>query len=257
MVTIFAAKRVVALSVVVSLTMVLAACAVSRAFTRGMAAARAGDWDAAVEYYRQALQDDPDRADYKIALERATFAAAAMHADRARKAEEEGRLEEALREYRRASELDPSNRQVAAKAAELERTIRERIEAARPRPEIERCAKRPARLPAEPLLNPDHAARARALQQRQRPRHPELHRRVDRHQRHLRSRFHGPTDHDQRRGVTLEQALQQIMLANQMFYKVLNERTILVINDTDGQAHAVRRAGGPHVLPVARRRAPR
>ena len=32
-------------------------------------------------------------------------------------------------------------------------------------------------------------------------------------------------------GVTLEQALNQITLANQLFYKVLNQRTIMVIND--------------------------
>ena len=34
---------------------------------RGEQAAHQGDWDQAVEYYRQAVQDDPDRADYKIA----------------------------------------------------------------------------------------------------------------------------------------------------------------------------------------------
>ena len=32
-------------------------------------------------------------------------------------------------------------------------------------------------------------------------------------------------------GVSLEQALQQIMIANQLFYKVLNERTIIVAAD--------------------------
>ena len=32
-------------------------------------------------------------------------------------------------------------------------------------------------------------------------------------------------------GVTLEQALQQMLSANPLFYKVLNERTILVIPD--------------------------
>ena len=31
--------------------------------------------------------------------------------------------------------------------------------------------------------------------------------------------------------MTLEQALQQIMIANQLFYKVLNERTIIVAAD--------------------------
>src|SRR5882762_10820347 len=32
-------------------------------------------------------------------------------------------------------------------------------------------------------------------------------------------------------GVTLEQALNQILSANQLFYKVVNQRTILVIAD--------------------------
>jgi general secretion pathway protein D len=232
MVTIFAAKRVVALSVIVSLTMVLAACAVSRAYSRGMAAARAGDWDAAVEYYRQALQDDPDRAEYKVEYERATFAAAAMHADRAKKAEDEGRLEEALREYRRSSDLDPSNRHIAAKAAELERTIRERVEAARPRPQIEKLREEAGKTAAEPLLNPTsplgpvrfNNANARDV-----------------------LNFIGEStginvifDRDftdrpvtiNEDGGTLEGVLQRLMITNQMFYKVLNERTILVINDT-------------------------
>ena len=225
-------KRVVALSVVVSLTIALAACAVSRSFSRGEVAARAGDWDAAVDYYRQAVQDDPDRAEYKIALERATFAAAATHADRARKAEEEGRLEEALREYRRSSDLDASNRQVAAKASELERTIREQIEAARPRPQIERLREEARKVGAEPLLNPTA------------PLGP-----VRFNNANVRDvlNFIGEStginvifdrDFQDRQvtinedGGTLEGVLQRLMLTNQMFYKVLNERTILVINDT-------------------------
>jgi type II secretory pathway component HofQ len=220
------------LSVVVMVAVVLAGCAASRAFTRGERAARQGDWDTAVEYYRQAVQDDPDRAEYKIAYERATFAAAAAHADRARKAEEEGRLEEALREYRRASELDSSNRQVAAKAGEIERTLRDRLEASRPRPQIEKLREEARRSSPEPLLSPTS------------PLGP--------------VRFENASARDvlnfigestginvlfdrefPDRGisidvenVTLEEALQQIMVTNQMFYKVLNERTILVAQDT-------------------------
>ena len=83
-------------SLVVLLAVMLAACGASRAFSRGERAQRAGDLDSAVEYYRQAVLDNPDRAEYKIALERATFAAATAHGDRARKAEEEGRLDDAL-----------------------------------------------------------------------------------------------------------------------------------------------------------------
>jgi Flp pilus assembly secretin CpaC len=224
--------RLLKLTVVVGVAIVLAGCAASRAFTRGERAARQGDWDTAVEYYRQAVQDDPDRAEYKIAYERATFAAAAAHADRGRKAEEEGRLDEALREYRRASELDASNRQVAAKAGEIERILRERLDASRPRPQIDKLREEARKATPEPLLSPTS------------PLGP--------------VRFENASARDvlnfigestginvlfdrefpdraisiDVENVTLEEALQQIMISNQMFYKVLNERTILVAQDT-------------------------
>jgi general secretion pathway protein D len=218
--------------VIVMLAVMLTACGASRAFSRGERAARAGDWDAAVEYFRTAAQENPDRGEYKIALERATFVAASMHTDRARKAEEEGRTEDALREYRRAAELDPSNRQVATKAADLERTIRERIEATRPQPEIDRLREQARRLSPEPVLSPTQ------------PLGP-----VRFNNASIRDvlTFMGEQtginvtfdrDFPDRQisinleGVTLEQALQQIMLTNQLFYKVLNERTIVVAQDT-------------------------
>ena len=224
--------RVLKLALVAGIAVLLVGCAASRAFVRGENAARVGDWDAAVEYYRQAIQDDPDRAEYKIAYERATFAAAAQHADRGRKAEQEGRLDEALREYRRATELDSSNRQVAAKVGEIERALRERLDAQRPRPEIERLREEARKVAAEPLLSPTtplgpvrfENANARDV-----------------------LNFIGEStgisvlyDRDfadrpitiNVENVTLEEALQQIMLTNGWFYKVVNEHTILVAQDT-------------------------
>src|SRR6185503_4631387 len=120
------------------ITGLIAGCASGRSYNRGQEASRAGDWEAAVGFYRQAMQNDPDRPDYKIALERAMVAAAAMYAERARQFEESGQLEEALRAYRKAQEFEPSNRQLSAKAAQIERTLRDRLEAANPRPEIEK-----------------------------------------------------------------------------------------------------------------------
>ncbi len=225
-------RQVLRISVIVMLAAALTACAVSRAFTRGEVASRAGDWDAAVEYYRQAVQDDPDRAEYKIALERATFAAAASHSDRARKAEEAGQLDEALREYRRAAELDPSNRQVAAKAGELERTIRERIEAARPRPQIEKLREEARRVSPEPLLTPTSPlGPVRFSQANARDVLNFIGESTGINVIFDRDFVDRPITIDVE-GVTLEEALQQIMVTNQMFYKVLNDRTILVINDT-------------------------
>src|ERR1051325_7392712 len=123
---------------VVMVALLAAGCATGRAFARAEAAGKAGDWEAAVSFYRQALQNDPDRPDYKIALERAMVAAAAMYAERGRQFEDAGQLEEALRAYRKAQEFEPSNRQLSSKAATVERTLRDRLEAAQPRPDIDR-----------------------------------------------------------------------------------------------------------------------
>jgi type II secretory pathway component GspD/PulD (secretin) len=209
----------------------VAGCGAGRAFGRAESAARAGDWDAAVGYYRQAVQENPSRVEYQIALERAMINASVRHLDQARVLEARGQLEDALREYRRASEYDPSNRQIAAKALEMERRLRDLAEASRPQPTIQQLQQAVRQSP-EPLLNPasrdpidvvfnnaslrdilnsmgmsaginvtferDYADRAYSVQMR---------------------------------GVTFEQALNQILAANQLFYKVINERTIMVIPD--------------------------
>ena len=179
---------------------------------------------------------------------------AACTSTRGREAEEEGQLEEALREYRKALEFEPSNRQVAAKAAEIERILRDRIEAARPRPEIEKTAR--AGPPAVGRADPQSASREPLASASTTPALRDVLNFIgdatginvtfDRD-------FQDRTITLTLEGVTLEQALQQIMIANQLFYKVLNERTILVAATSTAEAHAVRRAGGPDVLPVARR----
>src|SRR5215510_15908650 len=110
-------RRVLGGIATVAVVCLVAGCASGRAYGRGQDASRAGDWEAAVGFYRQALQDDPDRPDYKIALERAMVAAAAMYSERGRQFEEAGQLEEALRAYRKAQEFEPSNRQLSGKAA--------------------------------------------------------------------------------------------------------------------------------------------
>ena len=105
-----------AIVVLVTLT---AGCAARSAYSRGDAAARAGDWDAAVEQYRRALQEDPQNVQYRIAYERANLSAAGIHIDAARLAEARGQLDQALMEFRRASEYDPANRAIAGKVLDL------------------------------------------------------------------------------------------------------------------------------------------
>ncbi|MGD9905589.1 MAG: hypothetical protein AB7U83_19125 [Vicinamibacterales bacterium] len=225
-------RRVQGVLVVALAAALAVGCGASRAYRSGQRAANAQQWDEAVEYYRQALQGSPDKPEYKIALERAMQSAAGFHVQRARAFEAEGRLDEALREYRKASEFDPSNRSVASRAAELDRELRERLEAARPRPPIEQMREQARRNAQEPVLNPTSNEP-------------------------LNLRFAGASLRDvlnfigsstginvtydrdfqdrsvtvQLEAVTLDQALQQLMLSNQIFYKVLNERTIIVATD--------------------------
>jgi len=216
----------------VAMAALLAGCATGRAFSRGEASAQAGDWESAVGFYRQALQDDPDRPDYKIALERAMVKASEMFVERGKQLEASGQLEAALRDYRKAQEFEPSNRQLAARAADIERILRDRLEAASGRPELEKM-RAAARRSVEPVLSPTNPE-------------PLLVNFVNTSLRDILtfignySGINVTFDRDfQDRSITLkledvslEQALQQIMIANQLFYKVLNQRTIIVATDS-------------------------
>lgn len=214
------------------LTALASGCAAGRAFRRGQEAARSGDWDQAVTHYTKAVQEDPEKAEYKISLERAMQTASRQHISNARDFESKDQLDAALIEYRRAVELDATNRLAASRAAELERLIRERVEAARPKSPMAKLQEQARAQATLPLLNPGS-------------REP------------LTVSFNGSLkdffnwigtnsginitfDQNyqdrgytvQLDGVTLEQALQQTMTANQLFYKVINQRTIMVIPDT-------------------------
>jgi len=216
---------------VAAIAVLLAGCGAGRAYGRGESAARAGDWDAAVEHYRRAVQEDPDRVDYQIALERAMLAASALHLDQARVLEVRGQLEDALREYRRASQYDPSNRQIAGKVNEMERRIRDLAEAQRPAPTIQQL-QQAARQNPEPLLNPasrdpiDVVFNNASLRDILNSMGMSAGINVT-FERDYQDRSYTI----QLRGVTFEQALNQILAANQLFYKVINERTIMVIPD--------------------------
>ena len=223
--------RICRLATIVVIAAVLSGCAAGRAFRRGDSAARAGDWDAAVEQYRRAVQNDPDKPEYKIALERAMINASVGHLDQARVLEARGQLEDALREYRRASELDPPNRQIAGKVNEMERRIRDQAEAQAQRPTITQLREAARNAGPAPLFNLTTPLPAIRFQNNS-----------------LREILNSigqaaginitydPTFADhvysvQLDNATLQEALNQIMQANQLFYKVMNPKTILVAPD--------------------------
>ena len=220
------------LMLILILAVVAAGCAGGRAFRRGQDAARGGDWDSAVKFFTQAVQENPDKPEYKIALERAMQSASQEHISRARQLEQSDQLDAALAEYRKALENDASNRLAAARASELERIIRDRLEAARPKPRIETLREQVARA-QRPLLDPSSKVPLKVsfgpsnLRDILRTIGEMAGINVTFDQTMSDRTYSVSLD-----GVTLEQALQQIMTANQKFYKVLDPRTIIVVDDT-------------------------
>ena len=231
-------RRLKRLSILAAVLVIATGCAAGKAFRQGNAAVKSGDLDQAVAYYRTAVQSSPDNPNFKIALERAQLAASRSHFEKAKQFEEAGQLEAARGEYKLASEYDPANRQAEAKVVGLEQTIRARIEAERPRPAIEQMRERARAQSAEPLLNPasreplrlsfrnanirdiiDALGSTSGINITYDPQVPQTAASV------------------QLDGVTLEQALQQIMSVNQLSYKVTSERGILVFPD-NAQKHA-------------------
>ncbi len=224
----YAYLRIAALIVIASLA---AGCAAGRAFGRGEDAARAGDWETAVDHYRRAVDKDPTNAEYRIAYERAMISASQVHLDAARIAEARGQTEDALREYRRASELDPPNRQLAGKVVELERTLRDQIEAARPRNSVQQMREQARQEGPPGLFNMNTVMAPLVFNQASLrdifgsiAKSTNINIIFD-------STFQDRVYTTTLNGVTLGEALNSIVTANQLFYKVQDARTVLIIPD--------------------------
>ncbi len=210
----------------------LTSCAAGKAFQRGEERALVGDWDSAVTYYRQALQAKPNQPEYRIALERAMLSASRVHFDSARQLEAKDQLDAALQEYRRTVEYDPGNTQAIDRIVQLERVIRDRIEASRPKPPIVQLRDAARQVSAAPLLNP--ASRA-----------PLDYRFTAASLRDILTFISNATGinviYDASfvdRSVTatltgsIEQVLNTLLSSNGFFYTVLDERTIVVALDS-------------------------
>jgi type II secretory pathway component GspD/PulD (secretin) len=216
--------------------MMVAACGTNRSFRRGEEAARAGDWDAAVQYYRRAVQENPDRPEHKIALERAQEAASIAHTKRAKDLEEKNDLEGAIAEYKRAVEFHPANRQASHRRTELERVVRDKAEASRIPPAVEAMRAR-ARQQTVPDLNPASPTPLKMVMNELSP--------IDALSFIAASAginiVYEPTykQHAQNKPITLnvsdlslQEALNLVMTMSQSWFKVINSRTIFVMPDT-------------------------
>ncbi|MFP5230249.1 MAG: cohesin domain-containing protein, partial [Acidobacteriota bacterium] len=100
-------------------------------FKQGHLAEIKGDTLGAYEAYYRAYQKKPTDERYKIAWERTRFAAAAIHVEHGEKLRDQGNYTDALTEFLRAVEIDPSNEL----ASQDIKATRDKINAQSPAPE--------------------------------------------------------------------------------------------------------------------------
>ncbi len=134
--------------------LLLAGCATGSSAKHGAAAAKRGEWDAAVAYYRQALESDPKKIELQLELDRATRQASAQHLARGRELEKQDQLPGAAAEYRRAIEFDPSNSLALTRALDVERRIRDQIDANRPQSRMDQLRAQAQASSPIPRLDP-------------------------------------------------------------------------------------------------------
>lgn len=212
----------------------IASCASHMASREAEIAAQLGDWDKAVLEYMKAVEQNPESLAYKASLMRAKIKASQDHFEKGQEYEKAGVIERAMIEYQQAVQLDPTN-QYALSQLEHVRQAYAAQRANRAASTIDQM-KRNTRgtRPQPPVLNP----------RSDKPIDMEFPEPVSIMQiyRALGQAFginvlFDPNLKDQEiaielKQVTAQSALETLMRAGNHFYKVIDEHTIIIAQDT-------------------------
>lgn len=99
----------------------LAGCTSHQAYRQGEIASQLGNWDEAVLHYMKAVEDDPGNLSYKASLIRAKIKASQYHFEKGQEFEKANVVERALVEYQQAVQLDPTNQYAKAQLEHVHR----------------------------------------------------------------------------------------------------------------------------------------
>ncbi len=212
----------------------IASCTSHLASRQAEIAAQRGDWDQAVLEYMKAVEQSPENLAYKASLIRAKIKASQAHFEKGQEFEKAGVTERAMIEYQQAVQLDPTN-QYALSQLEHVRQAYAAQRANRDSSTIDQLKKKTrGTRPQPPVLNP----------RSDKPIDMEFPEPVSIMQiyRALGQAFginvlFDPNLKDQEIGIELKQvtaqsALETLMRAGNHFYKVIDEHTIIIAQDT-------------------------
>ena len=210
----------------------LGACATTTAYRQGEKEMKANNFDKAVVSFSKALSAKPDETRYKVALLRARVRAAQVHFSKGEEYRKAGLLDEAIAEFQQAVYLDQSHQFAANELAKsLSEWQKREARAEWPLEEMKRKAA-PGR--EAPRLNPSSNI-------------PIVLRFKDEGVKKIYDALSKASGinfiYDERlpldkkvsvdiADVTLEQAMDQLMTMNKHFYKILDEGSIFLAEDT-------------------------
>ena len=233
-----------AATAVLLITLFTSSCATYSAWQKAAQAEKAKDWDQAVVQYEKALEVAPENTKFKIGLQRAKLEASRVHFARAKslsaaaaKAQGDEQLKlahQAATELEITVKLDPTNQFAAVEHGKIVQLILE-ITARNNGPTIDEVKRRAKNVTKAqpPALNPASDVPISLSFPRETA--------VKEIYRALGNAFGINILFDQAvkddriaielRDVTAQQALERVMQAANHFYKVLDEKTLIVVPD--------------------------
>jgi len=212
---------------------VLASCSAYQGYRKAQIAEQHGDWDQAVLHYLELVDRYPNKVTYRTGLLRSKLRASQGHFEKGKRFHETGALERAFGEYQQAVQLDPTNQYARVELEKLrtqlvakdQRTLASSLE--------ELKEKTRGTRPQPPLLNP-RATEPISLEFPKPVSIFDIYRAL--------GRAFGinilfdPKLRDQQIGIELrdvdaQRALEILMRTAGHFYKVLDEQSIIVVED--------------------------
>ncbi|MCM2314621.1 MAG: hypothetical protein NDJ92_05660 [Thermoanaerobaculia bacterium] len=215
------------------LALSLASCTSYTAYRKGQELMKSGEYDPAVTQFEKALSVDPDNAVYKLALDNAALEASRKHFEKGKLLAGAGQLEMAATEFELAARLDGTNQYAAVELLKAQTKLQEarhreresysdvkkkakELGKAQP-PQLEPGSTDPISLsfPTETNIKDVYKALGNAFG--------------------INILFDQAVKDDritiELRDVTAQQALERVMQSGNHFYKVLDEKTLIVIPD--------------------------
>ncbi len=212
----------------------LASCSTYKYTRRASEAMRMENWDAAVYYYLEALAQDPGNIRYKMELQRVRLKAAEEHFRRGMRFKEGGELQRAKVELQLAIQLDPTHQYAERELEKVRRDLAVLMQeggAAK----LAEMKKEAAEMKVKPpILNPA-SNEPMTLSFPNQTNAKDIYRAIG--QAFGINILFDPKLRDTKfsielKNVSARQALESVMQAAGHFYKVLDEKTVIVVEDT-------------------------